>query len=283
MDKIPSISGLNDIAVYIPLYNSADWCKGFMPLPGINYYASDNASTDGSGDILAKKGVTVIRHQQSVGRVGNWEFCINHFIGTGYSWFKWLFAGDELFEGWEIAVLEAANDYPEAKLIIAEFDIDINGTNFNWEMFDKTQVVQPADAMKKASYINWFGSPISTIIHRDALLKHNRFSDLDWAADMVFCVNIASSFPTLYLKKKIGAFHSKYRNYYTAHVSSPFSFMEEAITYNKALKLYGQLTKDNEFCDKRRLEISNELLYRMNPVPHVAIKESFLKKIFKKL
>ena len=74
-----SLSRPVKISVYIPLYNGAAWCRE-TPLPGgMDYFASDNGSTDDSAAILEARGVTVFRQPVSLGRVGNWRFCIEHF------------------------------------------------------------------------------------------------------------------------------------------------------------------------------------------------------------
>ena len=63
---------------------------------GLKFIAFDNASTDGSGDALRKRGVEVVSHANDVGRVGNWTACVDHFVASEAPWMKWLFAGDVL-------------------------------------------------------------------------------------------------------------------------------------------------------------------------------------------
>ncbi len=275
----------SDIVVYIPLYNNAGWCTTFQPQPGFKYIACDNTSTDGSGEILETKGVTVLRHATNIGRIGNWEFCVQHFINSEFTWLKWLFAGDKLYENAYKDLQDGIKGNPEARLIISEFDI-VNDQVHHWQMFENTKLIYPEEALKKASVINWFGAPISTMIHREALLKYHRFSELEWVADMLFCLNIAAEYPALYLKKKTGAFYTKYRNYYRSNNNSPLSCIEEALASHKALKRYFQLTGDTNFYNVRGQAITQELVNRLNtllPANSTVSKDNNVKRLIKKM
>src|ERR1700675_4291873 len=86
----------SDIAVYIPIRNNVAWCRSVGLPHGLKFIAFDNASTDGSGDELRKRGIEVVSQTKDLGRVGNWAACVEDFLASGSSWMKWLFAGDVL-------------------------------------------------------------------------------------------------------------------------------------------------------------------------------------------
>jgi len=233
------------ISVYIPVYNSAAWAESFRLLPGFRYIASDNGSTDQTPDILAAKGVEVVRQPANLGRVGNWEFCVSHFVKSGAEWMKWLFAGDELSPDSPAVLARAIAENPGVSLIVGEYDISgANGTE-RWRMFPETRVISPAESMRQAAQRgNWFGSPIGCCVHRNAVVNGFDFGGMDWVSDMRFCLNIAEKHHVLYLAETLGTFSMAARKYYSANASDLFSRAEELLTRREAAAKYLKLTDD---------------------------------------
>ena len=256
------------IYIYIPIYNNAVWCENFSPLPGFCYVASDNASIDGSGDILRSKGVEVIKQPTNLGRIGNWKFCVAHFINSDATWMKWLFAGDELLPDIYKKLERAINANPQARLIVGEYEIVEKGLNSHWKMFSETRLILPEEAMYLAAERgNWFGSPIGHCIHREAFINGFDFGNLEWIADMQFCVGIAVNYPVLYLTEILGKFHMAERKYYMAHIQSVFSCVEGALVRRDAAERYRKLTgNDDKFHELMKLiekNIETSLILRV--------------------
>src|SRR6188768_4120210 len=106
-----------DIVVYIPVRNSVEWCRSVTLPAGLDYVASDNGSTDGSAEALRERGIQVIEQPRDLGRIGNWEFCVRHFLDSGKPWMKWLFTGDVLAPDFAASADRAVQAYPQARII----------------------------------------------------------------------------------------------------------------------------------------------------------------------
>ncbi len=234
------------IAVYIPIYNNAAWCRELTLLPGLAYFASDNGSEDGSAEILRGKGVCVISPGRNIGRVGNWEFCVRHFQQSGAEWMKWLFAGDQLLPDAAEKLNRAISEYPAARLIIGEFDeITAAGRHRGGEWFPATRLLQPAEAMRIVAERKFsFGPPTVHCIHREALADGFHFGEMPWVADITLCLNIAEKFPTLFLKETLGEFHVTQRKFFLTYQNSLAASLQEGWHHEQAAEKYKALTGD---------------------------------------
>ena len=64
------------------------------------------------------RGVKVIEQARDLGRIGNWEFCVRHFLDSGRPWMKWLFGGDVLAPDFAAVAARALHAYPEARIVV---------------------------------------------------------------------------------------------------------------------------------------------------------------------
>lgn len=92
--------------IIIPVYNgekyigrSLDSCLNQTQPTAV--WVIDNQSTDRTRDIVfayTKKDprITLIVNEKNLGRIGNWNRCLEHFEKSEYAYIKFLFAGDEL-------------------------------------------------------------------------------------------------------------------------------------------------------------------------------------------
>lgn len=233
-------------AVFIPAFNCADWAAT-VPLPeGFLYYAVDNASTDATADILAGRGVHVFRNTENVGRTGNWEACLRHFLNdTDATWMQWLFAGDRLAPGAATVLRDAAAAAPQARLIITQYDeVDGNRRTRN-AIFPTDRLLQPEESLQLAARLgNWFGSPVGHCFHREAAAAALPAGPLPWVADMRLCLNVARRFPVAYRAASIGDFCIRDRKYFRAFGSSLESVCEEGLIRMTAARWYLEDTGD---------------------------------------
>jgi type I site-specific restriction endonuclease len=167
---------------------------------------------------------------------------------------KWLFAGDTLAPDALERLDKAAHSYPEAKLIVAEYEI-VNPDNWCWRRHElpSTQLVHPAESMKLAvTKGNWFGAPIAQYIHRDAVKDGFDFGAFPWSADYHFCLEIAAKFPVLYLAdpEPVGKFVMRHRRYHREHEESHQSALQDAIVRLEAARHYKQMTGDSATFEK---------------------------------
>jgi hypothetical protein len=253
-----------DIVVYIPLRNSVDWCRS-VPLPaGVTYVASDNASTDGSAATLRARGVEVIEQPRDLGRIGNWDFCVRHFLSSGKPWMKWLFAGDVLASDFAAVAARAMSAYPQARLIVGD-NISVDGDHrVRHGLTTPTRLMQPAESLDLLADLgNWFHSPINQMFHRDALAQGFDFGPFVWAADVFFCMNAAATVPALYWNEIFGEFHVRNRAHFQALGSSLRATLEAALLREMAATKLAALTGDTDRHAQLSAKIEADLRRRL--------------------
>ena len=233
------------IAAYIPLYNNEEWSQKFRKIEGLHYVAIDNHSDDKSPEFLLRNNVEVVSNARNVGRLGNWEMCVNHFANSNHTWMKWLFAGDKLNSNAYHLLNSAIHEFSDARLVIAEYYIVDGSRRTHWKMFPETRMIDPQESMRLlAKRGNWFGSPIGHMVHKQALKCGYSFGDLPWVADMFFCFNLAKKCPVLYLAESIGEFHVRERRYYSQKAKSLSSILQEGVIRYLAADVLLEMTGD---------------------------------------
>jgi hypothetical protein len=234
------------LAVFIPAYNCASWAAT-VPLPeGFQYFAVDNASTDATADVLTARGVQVFRNDRNLGRIGNWERCLELFCKTtDASWMQWLFAGDVLHHNAASTLQQAIAAAPTARLIICQYDEVDGDTRRRNALFPTHRLFQPAESLATAARLgNWFGSPIGHCFHRDAAAVALPAGAWPWVADMMLCLNAARRFPVAYHAASIGNFCIGNRNYYKDFANSLDAVYEEGLIRMTAARWYLEDTGD---------------------------------------
>jgi hypothetical protein len=256
---------LPDIVVYIPVRNSVDWCRG-VPLPeGVTYVASDNMSDDGSAAALRARGVEVIGQPRDLGRIGNWEFCVRHFLASGRPWMKWLFAGDVLAPDFAAVAARAIAAYPQARIIVGDnIYVDTTRRARHGMQGAKVRLLQPAESLDLlASIGNWFDSPINQMFHRDALVDGFDYGPFIWGADVFFCLNAAAKVPALYWGECFGEFHAPSRAHFTALRGSLRAELEVALMREMAAAKLEAITGDRARHAELSAKIEADLLRRL--------------------
>ncbi|MEI6427150.1 MAG: hypothetical protein WCO45_02000 [Pseudanabaena sp. ELA607] len=233
------------ISVYIPLYNSAKWCEELQPIEGFRYIASDNMSEDGSGEILRRKGVEVITQPKNLGRVGNWEFCVQHFLDSGAPWMKWLFTGDVMLPSAATTIEQIIASYPEVRLILAAYYTVSDTERLVRYAFAENKLLSSADFMAEtARRGNLCGSLVGHVYHRDALLAGYEFGDSAWVADMRLVMSLARHHPVLYWREPVGQFLINQRLYRRQYIYSVDTAIDEYKIRQDAAQEYLTLTDD---------------------------------------
>lgn len=246
------------IHLYIPTYNGAVHLENLsssFPMTII-----DNASSDHIAFLCKERGWNLVTYPHTSHRIDNWKRTVNHFIQSSNLWCKWLFTGDNLHENAGEIYQKAIKEYPEARLIIAEYDIVEKGKKRRWSSFDSTKLLQPHEIMELvAKRGNIFGAPIGHCFHREAVVNGFDFGEGSWAADLTFCIHIASHFPVLYLKECVGTFNSEARKTYSSEKNALSSSFEEYTARLLAAKKYADLMNNHAFFPPLKEYISKEI------------------------
>jgi len=191
--------------------------------------------------------VKLLKHSHNIGRIGNWDFCVRHFLSSGAEWMKWLFAGDVLAADAARQFSAAtASTTKEIGLMVMGHTMVLPSGPVPWRGVGPAGVVDPGDAMKLiAREPNVIGAPTGHLVHRRAIEKHYSFGELPFVADMQFCVNIARRHSVLFADGNVGEFRTQARKYFSSNVNTFRSRMEMWCVRMCAADAYREITGDD--------------------------------------
>ena len=221
---------MNEILICIPNYNGEQYLSKLQKADRADIVVVDNASTDNSVQICKDKDIEVIESNVTVDRTENWIRCIDYFRNSNYKWMKWLFIGDELDENAVCLMKEAIEKYPSASVIVFNYAIIDSTSEIIWRPAVNGSELRKAEiAEMLISGKNIFGSPISTMISRNAVEKVERVElhNFRWAADVYMHYQIAKNGIIYFENQVIGKFVGTARKHYNKLQNSIWSSLEE--------------------------------------------------------
>lgn len=264
---------MTQLAVYIPVRNNAAWCESLCLQPGLSYVAFDNASTDGSAELLRTRGVEVIAHPNDIGRIGNWAACLQHFLQSGKPWMKWLFAGDSLADDFAAVASRAIAAYPQAGMIVGDYMHVGPAAQSRVQLMQSARLFEPIESLRLASGTgNWFHAPVNQMFHRDALAEGIDYGPFVWGADFYFCINVASKHPVGYWPEVFGAFHETSRVHFVNSGQSIQALLEVSWVRQIAAVRLKALTGDSAEFATLSAAVEDNALRRL--IAHVATRGS---------
>jgi hypothetical protein len=247
---------MDRIVCYVPSYNdSALVAHSLATVPEWDVVISDNASDEphrAALDRLAGPRVQVIHQPRQLGRVGNWKFCVAHFIASGATWMKLLPAGDRHKPDSLAACHRAVATAGDARLVVVNLDLVAPEGTQRWSPAHTTLRLPPAQAMLEAAARgNIFYSLLTNLIHVDAVREGFSFAEdvLSYCADLFFDLNIARRTTTLFYPEPIVEFVAAHRKTFRAHQYSLEHVLEEALVRLRAADYYAQLSGDRQTRD----------------------------------
>jgi len=173
----------------------------------------DNCSTDRTIDICKKfqrthKNIKIVRNKKDLGRIGNWNRCLELFEKTKYKYIKFVFSGDEILPD---CVKEVEKVFSKDKNIGAvsflyEF-IDLNGrVTVTKEKYNKTRLLD----VKEINYLNYAEGGILGAIICDTYSKKAingyRFNEI-FLGKADFDYKVLSCHKAYFLHKVLARFH----------------------------------------------------------------------------
>jgi hypothetical protein len=239
-------AGTSPLVCYIPSFNNSEEVLDSVATTGnLPCVVVDNASDALHRERLRgslPERASLIQHETNLGRVGNWNFCVEHFAQSGTPWMKWLFAGDALLPGAGERCLQGAAEHPTARLIIAAYTVVDGEQRTPVRPIERTQLMTPLDSVAKTVQAgSWYGAPTGHCIHRDAVVAGFEFGHLPYVADAWFCLHVAAKFPVLYLAEEVGEFHATKRAYFRRQSRSASAVLEQGLLRVRAAELLEEL------------------------------------------
>lgn len=265
---------MSRIVCYIPSYNDSPLVEeSIASSPGWEIVISDNASAEPHRTALAalaNERVQVIRHDRSLGRVGNWRFCVDHFIGSGATWMKFLMAGDRHKPLSLDIFRHAVARYPDVRFMIGQIENVWPDRRQLWTPTATVALISPRDVMaevvRKGSVL--YGL-IAALIHVESVRDGFDFCEgaLNFCADMQFLTLIAMKTPTLYVPEPVAECVVVHRKYLPAKIGSLEHFLEESLVRLCAADAFGELSGDRAVRNQLVTEISQRLRASLDSSP----------------
>jgi glycosyltransferase involved in cell wall biosynthesis len=239
---------------YIPSFNDSDYVReSLASLPEWDVVISDNASAEPHRSVLdsfASDRVRIVRHQKSLGRVGNWKSCVEHFVDSGYEWMKFLCAGDVHLPDSLNVYRRALEKFPMARYVVPQIDNVSEQGRHRWGLTDDYVLATPIQAMMLVvRHGNVFHGLIAPLIHVDLLRDGFQFGEdnLSFCADMLFLMNIAKKTDTLYVPEPVAEFIMTRRKTLAVKLHTLEHYLEEGLLRLRAADTFFAMTGDQPY------------------------------------
>lgn len=242
----------NEVLVCIPTFNSQDdvveTLKSVLNQSYKNFdvVVVDNCSTDGTLNSIQKfsqkdSRVHFIQNKKNLGRIENWNECVELFKQTPHKYFKFVFVGDTLEEDCLKRFVSIFKKNISLGLVASGYYVHDKKVKIK-ASFGKTMFFSPLDALQfffKRG--NWVGGPLSCMFSKDALQSNQFLGGLEWVADWKFYVNITREFDSFYTPEPLGHFYTSKRKHHTKHIESSVARAEEIYMKHYILESIGDI------------------------------------------
>jgi hypothetical protein len=235
-----------ELAPYValtPILNQAEWARSWKPEPGFRHLFVDNASDDGTADILTERGADVVVNDRRLSRVENWQQAVRVFLElSDAQWMKWIFAGDRLLPGAADILDRATATHPEVRMIAAEYDWKVaDGRVVRFSRVGEEKVLEPHESLYRFTVQgNFLGGPAAIAMHRD-VLGELEFGHHPFVADWQACLEIARRHKVLAVTDKIALFDASRARHHRAHEHDVYTVVQDAAMRYQALGLLREM------------------------------------------
>lgn len=249
----------NKVLVCIPTYNAedslSDTIKSILhqTFKQFDVLIIDNQSTDRTvevaqqlkSDFNIENKIHIITNEENLGRIGNWNKCVEMFRQSPHSYLKFVFTGDTLEDNCLETLVNVFQKNPGIGLVASEYHVHTANKTEKKTSFNKSIRFTPNEALK--AFIrkdNWVGAPIACMFSREAI-KGIKFSDgIEWVADWKFYIDIARSFDSFYINEPLSNFYAFQRKYFLRHNTDPIARAEELFIKYYVLQKLEDLNSD---------------------------------------
>ena len=237
----------NEILVCVPIFNSKDDVRRTLEsifnqtYRNFNVFVVDNHSTDQTVSFVQqfknefdKDGkLSLVQNQENLGRIGNWNKCLDIFKKTPHQYLKFVFAGDILERQCLEKLHSIFDQYPRLGLVASGYFVHVSDNKIKEKVsFEQPRYFTPLEALR--AFLrkgNWVGAPVSCMFSREAVLDRSFSEKLGWVADWKFCVGTVSRHDSFYTPELLGRFHVSQRKYYSQHKADLRSNMQDLLMY----------------------------------------------------
>jgi len=233
-----------NIKIYIPTHESEEALLTTLPsvlqqgLNPKNIIIVDNCSTDRTPQLAHSFGVTLIQNPINLGRVGNWNKCLDLFRESDAEAMKFVFAGDELTN----ESIKVQNECLKFADFITGSHLVNDGENrYMMRHFKKDLYLSSLESLntaKEKEKGNWIAGCTACPMFTKKALGDSRFDEsLLWASDFKFWTELSSKNYIYYRDKITCVFNMQFRKGYNTQVGTQNSIAEEHKVFDYLNKL----------------------------------------------
>jgi hypothetical protein len=253
--------GVMKICVAIPLHNAANWLSSFSPLSEYEYRFFDNASTDGTRDLLVSRRFHFDSVDQMLPRPISWLRAYECAAAGNSDWIKPLFVGDSLRPG--LSTIEE----PESAIGIILFRYLISSSHESTRLARRFSLTGQLDR-DIALYGPFSGPPVAIMFRKDVFLESLNYftsSYSEWLADFQIFKTLALNSKYVSKEEISGIFNPQKRQTFKKLRKDPRCLREEMDLMSFHRGLIKELTiKDRIQITKRIVDLG---LHRLPSAP----------------
>jgi glycosyltransferase involved in cell wall biosynthesis len=265
--------------IAIPIYNGEEFLKRTLnscinQTTPTEVWVVNNCSTDKTEEITNEFSnkypfIKLINNENNLGRMGNWNRCLDLLEESDFDYIKYLFAGDELYPNCIEECDKAMSIDPEIGAMV--FNYDFVHTNGTTKLARDPQYAGKLFSIKEISTINYskggiLGAIISNV-YAKKYTKGVRYHN-DFVTKVDFDIKVLSKSKGYHLDKNLAAFNLDcHRTYEKSH--SSWCFFE--VSYAESRLLYDEKELFNE-TEKQKIQediIMNSFNYQL---PYIRIR-----------
>ena len=253
--------------IAIPAYNAAKFIRrsfdsGVSQTAPVDVLFVDNQSDDGTFEIAqeyesAYPFVKVVRNEANLGRVGNWNRCLDLFMQSASEYVIFLFTGDELMpECIERAEAAFADDPEIGAVVWPYFFVPEKGERYVARDYPGAITLDAATALRESIYrASILGGIVGNSYSR-AAIRDYQFSE-DYIGKAKFDFDVCKGYKVAFLDRPLGVFNKQYhRTFDSAQVSLWVNFEPGFVS------AYGLETSRTELADDEYTDLRDRIVLR---------------------
>ena len=247
--------------IAIPAYNAAGFIRrsldsGVSQTAPVDVLLVDNQSNDDTFEIAQEYESTypfvkVVRNEVNLGRVGNWNRCLDLFMQSKSEYVIFLFTGDEILPECIEQAEAAFADAPEVGAVVwPYFFVPEKGERYVARDYPNAVTLDTATALRenicRASIL---GAIVGNAYSR-AAIRDSRFSE-DYIGKAKFDFDVCKGYKVAFLDRPLGIFNKQYHRTFDLAKLSLWANFEPGFVSAYGLETSRMELADDEYADFR--------------------------------
>lgn len=256
----------NRVLVCVPVYNAEDCLSDTLKsilnqtFKKFEIFVVDNCSNDNTSEVAEHfknnfdedNKIHIIKNKKNLGRIGNWNNCLDLFRQSDFNYLKFVFAGDTLRNNCLEKLTDVFASNSGIGLAASGYYVHSLKNKADKKVsFSKDMSFNPVEGLKAfITNSNWVGAPLACMFSKKAI-EEIKFSDgIDWASDWKFYVDVTKNNNSFYINDALADFYVSKRKYYADNIASAAASAEELFVKYYTLQKLEEL--DSELVRKFR-------------------------------